>query len=118
MPLPSRPYEGASELKDIGSLASSTVSEMALRGRIGAYSLHAKHDTHVVSAPGRRAAENALNTRLLAEIDPEGKLSDSERERRLGHARAAHFSRLALAKATQARAKKSRARGAVGAGVT
>jgi len=64
-------------------------------GRIGAYSLHAKYDAHATTSNGRAAAQTVLNRRLLADIDPEGKLSEVERERRLGYARKAHFIRLA-----------------------
>jgi hypothetical protein len=80
--------------------------EMAMRGRIGAYALHAKHDTNEVSAPGRAAATASLNARLLAEIDPENQLSEAERERRLRYARKAHYARLAL-KSAKARRRKS-----------
>ena len=79
-------------------------SNRTLIARIGAYSLHAQHDSRVTSAPGRKAAAQALNDRLLAEIDPEGTLSETERARRLECARKAHFSRLAL-KSAKDRAK-------------
>ena len=82
---------------------------MALRGRIGAHELHAQYDTNVVSAPGRRAAETALNAKLLAEIDPQGLLSDVERERRLNHARSAHFARIALRRVKKARQQPTEA---------
>jgi hypothetical protein len=64
--------------------------------------MHARNDARVTSAPGRAAARTALDRRLLAKIDPKNELTDSERARRLEHARSAHFSRLAL-KASKAR---------------
>ena len=73
-----------------------TPQERTIRARIGAHSLHAQHDIRVISAPGRKAAGNKLNARLLLEIDPKDLLSEAERARRLEHARRAHFSKLAL----------------------
>ncbi len=83
--------------------------ERTIRARIGAHSLHANRDNRVTSAPGRKAAADKLNTKLLAEIDPQNELPEAERARRLHHARKAHFSRLALG-----RAKKQRSSGAGG----
>ena len=71
-------------------------SERSTRARIGAHSLHATHDPRLTTANGRTAATKALNTRLLQAIDPDNMLSEAERQRRLEHARSAHFSRLAL----------------------
>ena len=78
-------------------------SERTLRARIGAHSLHAKHDPRVTTAPGRKAAADKLNARLLAEIDPHNELPETERARRLEHARKAHFSRLALGRVKKQR---------------
>ena len=80
-------------------------SERTIRARIGAHSLHAKHDPRVTTAPGRKAAAEKLNERLLAEIDPHNELPEAERTRRLEHARKAHFSRLALKRARTWRQK-------------
>jgi hypothetical protein len=82
-----------------------TPSERTTRARIGGHSLHAKHDSRVVSAPGRKAAAEALDARLLQDIDPENQLSEAERSRRLEHARRAHFLSLAL-KSAQTRKKR------------
>lgn len=81
-----------------------TPSERTQRARIGGYSLAAKHDSRVVSAPGRKASAQKLNERLLAEIDPDCQLSEAERARRLEAARKAHFGKLAL-KSAQSRRK-------------
>ena len=75
------------------------------RARIGAHSLHALHDSRVTSAPGRKAAADKLNAKLLAEIDPHNQLPEAERARRLEPARRAHFTRLAL-KRTKARRRQ------------
>ena len=80
-------------------------SVASLRGRIGAHSLHAQYDSREITAAARRAAQKNLNARLLAEIDPAEELSPAERERRLTHARRAHFQRLAL-RSAMARRKR------------
>ncbi|MDP8925157.1 MAG: hypothetical protein M3O34_20120 [Chloroflexota bacterium] len=75
-------------------------SEMALRGRIGAYALHARRDPRETTAPARAA----FLKRFEREVDPEGALPEVERLRRAECARKAHMARLALASA-RARAK-------------
>ena len=85
--------------------------ERSIRARIGAHKLHASHDTRVVSAPGRAAAAASLDRRLLKEIDEHDvDLPAAERQRRLAHARQAHFEQLAL-KAAKARRRKAASRG-------
>lgn len=79
------------------------MSDRSTLGRIGAYTMHATHDTKVVSAPGRAAAE----ARFEKQVDPEGVLEPAERARRAEMARKAHFSRMGLASA-QARRRKNR----------
>ena len=88
--------------------------DMAMRGRIGAYRLHATHDSRVTSEPGRRAARTALDVRLLAEIDARGELSPEERARRLGHARAAVFAQMGRKSALSRRRGKARPATGVG----
>lgn len=78
-------------------------TERSLRGRIGAFRLHATHDSRQTSAPGR-AAFLASFERL---VDPHGTLPAAERARRAAHARSAHFARLAY---LSARARRARAR--------
>ena len=77
-------------------------SEMALRGRIGAYELHARRDPRETTAPARAA----FLKRFEREVDPDGVLPEAERLRRAESARKAHFARLALASA-RARVKKA-----------
>ena len=76
-------------------------SEMALRGRIGAYALHARRDPRETTAPARAA----FLRRFERDVDPDGVLPEAERLRRAECARKAHFARLALASA-RARAKR------------
>jgi hypothetical protein len=58
-------------------------NEMSLRGRIGAYRLHAKHDPKETTA---KARETFLN-RFEREVDPDGILPEAERVRRAEAAR-------------------------------
>jgi hypothetical protein len=76
-----------------------------MRARIGGLRMHALHDTRIVSAPGRAAAAASLESRLLAEIDPDGSLAPAERDRRLELGRRAHFAHLAYLSA-RARSKR------------
>ena len=76
-------------------------AEMALRGRIGAYTLHARHDARATTAKARAS----FLARFEREVDPDRVLPEAERLRRAESARRAHFARLALASA-RARAKK------------
>jgi hypothetical protein len=67
----------------------------SLRGRIGAYRLHATHDPRETTGPGRRA----FMSRFDDEVDPDRTLPEVERQRRVAMARKAYFARLALASA-------------------
>ena len=50
-------------------------NEMALRGRIGAFRLHATHDPRATTAKARAA----FLSRFETEVDPDGVLDPSER---------------------------------------
>jgi hypothetical protein len=63
----------------------------SMRGRIGAYRLHAMYDARDTT----RNARAAFMSRWDREVDPEGKLQPSERERRATAARKAYFVQLA-----------------------
>jgi hypothetical protein len=76
--------------------------DMALRGRIGAYRLHATHDSREVTAPARRA----FRARFEAQVDPRATLSPDERARRAEMALRAHMAQLAY---RSARARSGRA---------
>lgn len=82
-------------------------SEMALRGRIGAYVLHARRDPRETTAPARAA----FLRRFEHEVDPDFVLPEAERLRRAESARKAHFARLALASARARRKKGARKNG-------
>jgi hypothetical protein len=64
---------------------------MALRGRIGAYVTHSRHDSREVTAKARAT----FLERFEREVDPGFVLPDAERRRRAEHAKKAHFARLA-----------------------
>ncbi len=78
-----------------------TATERALRGRIGAFALHARYDARETTHKAREAARTALDARLIDEfkIDP----GSRDFQTRLAHARSAHFSRLALRSAKKRR---------------
>lgn len=75
---------------------------MARRGLIGAHVLHSRYDSKEITAPARKA----FLDRFERDVDPDGVLDPAERARRAGHAKKAHFSRLAHLSA-KARARKS-----------
>jgi hypothetical protein len=66
------------------------------RARLGGLATAARHDPKVFTGPARKASAEALNCRLLAEIDPDNQLDPKERQRRLIAARKLHFARLAF----------------------
>ncbi len=76
--------------------------EAALRGRIGAYALHAHHDPRETT----QAARAKFLARFLDEVDPDRTLPEGERLRRADAARRAYFARLAL-RSAQARARRA-----------
>ena len=73
-----------------------------MRGRIGAYRLHATHDPRETTARARAA----FLARFEREVDEDGVLEPAERARRATAARKAHMARLAL-KSAQSRSKGS-----------
>lgn len=81
-----------------------TPQERTLRAKLGAYTLHAKHDAKQTTAKGRAT----FLARFETEVDPEGTLTLAERQRRAQYARKAYFARLALLSAKTRRKKKER----------
>ena len=75
--------------------------EMALRGRIGAYVTHSRHDPKETTTKARAT----FLSKFEREVDPDGVLPEDERQRRAAAARKAHFSRLAYASAKARRAR-------------
>lgn len=70
-----------------------------LRGRIGAFALHAKYDSRDLTARARAT----FLARFEQLVDPERALSEPERQRRAEHARREYFARLALKSAVARR---------------
>lgn len=83
-----------------------TPGERALRSRLAAYSMHARHDPFETT----RAARDAFFARFEREVDPDSELPERERRRRAVAARKAYFARLALrsAKARRLRSTEKR----------
>ena len=81
-----------------------TPTQRSLRGRIGAYSQHARHDPRRTTSRAR----SVFLSRFLTEVDPDGKLPLEERLRRAASARKAHMTRLAFRSALARRAKAQR----------
>lgn len=81
-----------------------TRNELSVRARIGAYSLHAKHDPRETTSKAR----SAFLAKFQTEVDPDGLLPEAERLRRAEAARRAHFARLALRSAVKRRRRKGR----------
>lgn len=77
--------------------------DMALRGRIGAFRLHATHDPRETTRSARLAFRNNFE-RL---VDPDGNLPMAERMRRAEAARKAHYARLAQRSAAARRHRKA-----------
>ena len=90
------------------SLERFDPATMALRGRIGAYRLHATHDPRETT----KAARAKFLARFVDEVDPERSLPEAERLRRAESAKRAYFSRLALKSARTRARKKKASRGA------
>jgi len=74
----------------------------SMRGRLGAFSLHAQVGGREITANAR----SAFLQRFLDQVDPHRILPPAERERRAGMARKAHFQRLALASAKARRQRR------------
>lgn len=82
-------------------------AERSLRGRMGAYALHARYDPRQTTA----AARDAFLRRFLDEVDPGRVLPESERLRRAAAARKAYFTRLAYLASRRRRLRRARRRG-------
>jgi hypothetical protein len=80
--------------------------EMALRGRIGAYQLHATHDPKVTTQKARQA----FLKRFEDEVDPDCSLPEAERLRRAEATRSAYFTRLAYKSAQARRSRRKEGR--------
>ncbi len=81
-----------------------TPAERSLRGRMGAYVVHARYDPRQTTA----AARAAFLKRFLDEVDPDRVLPEPERLRRAGAARKAYFTRLAFLASRRRRDRQRR----------
>ncbi len=84
-----------------------TPAERSLRGRMGAYAVHARYDPRQTTAPARAA----FLKRFIDEVDPDRVLPEPERLRRAAAARKAYFTRLAFLASRRRRQRKSRGQG-------
>lgn len=84
-----------------------TPAERSLRGRMGAYVVHARYDPRQTTAPARAA----FLKRFFDEVDPDRVLPEPERLRRAAAARKAYFTRLAFLASRRRRQRKSRGQG-------
>ena len=83
-------------------------TDMARRGRIGAFVTHSRHDPRETT----RNARAAFLAKFARKVDPEGILPEEERQRRAEMARRAHYSRIArLSALTRSRKTKNAAAG-------
>jgi hypothetical protein len=67
--------------------AKTTHAERVVIGRLGAYTMLARHDGREITKPARQAFWD----RFEREVDPDGRLDPAERARRADMARKASF---------------------------
>lgn len=82
-------------------MGNQPASSHALRGRIGAYTTHSRHDTRETT----KSARAAFVASFEHQVDPNRVLPEAERVRRAEAARRAHFARLAQ-RSAEARRKR------------
>ena len=75
----------------------------SLRGRLGAFTMHSKHDSRETTSKARAT----FMSRFELEVDPDGVLPEAERHRRAEAAKKAYFTRLALKSAIKRAKAKS-----------
>ena len=76
---------------------------MALRGRIGGYTISSRHNPTETTAKARAT----YRTSFERMVDPDGKLSPKERARRAEAARHAHYHKLSYLAAKKRREKSA-----------
>lgn len=81
-----------------------TPAERSLRGRMGAYVVHARYDPRQTTAPARAA----FLKRFVDEVDLDRVLPEPERLRRAASARKAYFTRLAFLASRRRRDRQRR----------
>jgi len=87
-----------------------TPAERSLRGRIAAYTLHSRYDSHEITERARKG----FQSKFEREVDPDGVLPEAERLRRAEMARKAFYARLALSSAKARRKRAERGQNAGG----
>lgn len=83
------------------SAGEPTPAERSLRARAAAYRLHSLYDSRDITANARAAFQD----RFTKQVDPDGVLPETERQRRAECARKAYYADLA---AKSARARRMR----------
>lgn len=81
-----------------------TPEQRSMRARMAAHHLHAQRDPRETTAPARAAFIDSFKAR----VDPDGALSEPERERRAQSLLRAHMLKLALA-SSSARRRRAKA---------
>ncbi len=81
-----------------------TPAERSLRARMAAYALHAQRDSRETT----QAARDKFLARFERQVDPDGRLPRTERQRRAEAAKKAYFLGLALKSACVRRARACR----------
>lgn len=77
-------------------------SNPSVCGRLGAHTLHSRHDSRETTQKARDAAFQ----RFLDHVDPDGALPVDERHRRARHAQRAHMIRIGMLAAGARRQRK------------
>ncbi len=95
-----KPREPSSQKRKRSALGT-TATERSLQARAAAYRLHSLYDSRQLTANARAAFEE----RFFRQVDPDGVLSETERQRRAECARKAYYAELA---AKSARARRTR----------
>lgn len=85
-----------------------SAKERQLRARQAAHKLHATRDSRELTQPAR----DSFLAKFERQVDPDGELSEAERQRRAEQARKAYFADLARQSAKVRRQRKGRGGGA------
>ncbi len=100
-----RNRHGEPDKRDREAMSSElTPAERTLRARAAAYRLHSLYDSRELTANARAAFAD----RFTRQVDPDGILSESERQRRAECARKAYFADLAARSAKARRQRRAR----------
>jgi hypothetical protein len=84
-------------------MPAKSPQQRSLVSTIGAHALHSQYDSRELTANARAK----FDQRFLDEVDPDGVLPKTERDRRVHHARKAYFAKLAYMSAKVRAARKA-----------